>query len=109
MSDPSDLDAWLRATPYATALGVALAEVGPDRVVLELPFQEANANPGGALHGGCAASLASIGAQAAGRAVLDPPGDALFCAGVHVSYLSAAISEGTRASARTPSEIAAAR
>jgi uncharacterized protein (TIGR00369 family) len=91
---------WLAASPYARALGVALAEREPGRVVLRLPFREANANPGRALHGGCAASLAAIGAGAVARAALGPEAGPFHGAGLQVSYLAAAIGQDVVAEAR---------
>jgi uncharacterized protein (TIGR00369 family) len=42
---------------FAQFLGVSIAEVGHERAVLCLPFQEDHANQGGVLHGGATASL----------------------------------------------------
>jgi uncharacterized protein (TIGR00369 family) len=78
---------------YADGLGVRVERAGDGAVRLHVPFRDANANPGGALHGGVAASLVAIGgAEAAGGqgAVVD--------ATVH--YLAAAIEEDVVADAR---------
>jgi uncharacterized protein (TIGR00369 family) len=87
-------------SPYARALGVETAAVGADRAVLELPFREQNANPGGALHGGVAASLAVIGAHAVTRAALGEESGPWHTTALHVSYLAAAINEGVTAETR---------
>lgn len=103
MPDPDAreaLRAWIEGAPYARALGVRMGEAGDGHVQLLLPFAEANANPGKALHGGCAASLASIGAQAVARDALGPASGPWHCAGLQVSYLAAALGEDVVASAR---------
>jgi len=71
-----------------------------ERVRLRLPFAEPNANPGKALHGGCAASLASIGAQALARAALGAGSGPWHSAGLQVSYLAAALGEEVVADSR---------
>lgn len=79
--------------PYASALGVQVEPAGDGQSRLRVPFIEANANPGNALHGGVAASLVAMaGAQAVGAdgAVVD--------ATVH--YLAAAIGEDVVADGR---------
>jgi uncharacterized protein (TIGR00369 family) len=95
-----DLRAWVEDAPYARALGVRAETLSEDRVRLRLPFTEANANPGKALHGGCAASLASIGAQAVARVALGPESGPWHSAGLQVSYLAAALGEEVVAEAR---------
>lgn len=78
---------------YAAALGVRVEPAGDGAVRLHVPFQDANANPGGALHGGVAASLVAIGgAEAAGAAGVVVDGT--------VHYLAAAIGEDVAAEAR---------
>jgi uncharacterized protein (TIGR00369 family) len=100
MGEPDELRAWLEDAPYARALGVRAETLGDELVRLRLPFAEANANPGKALHGGCAASLASIGAQAVARAALGPESGPWHSAGLQVSYLAAALGEDVVAEAR---------
>jgi uncharacterized protein (TIGR00369 family) len=87
-------------SPYAAALGVEAVTVDAERAVLRLPFREQNANPGGALHGGVAASLSVIAAQAVTRAALGEASGPWHTTGLHVSYLAAAINEGVTAEAR---------
>ncbi len=53
---------WIDKSPYSAALGVVLEDLGDGTARLRLPFNEDNTNPGQVLHGGVAASLASIGA-----------------------------------------------
>lgn len=67
---------------------------------LGLPFAERNANPGNALHGGCAASLAATGGQVIARAALGTQAGPLVTAGLQVNYLAAAIDEEVLAVAR---------
>jgi uncharacterized protein (TIGR00369 family) len=94
-------DAKLAAeSPYAAALGIEVESVGPERAVLRLPFREVNANPGGALHGGVAASLAVTGALAVTRAALGEESGPWHTTGLHVSYLAAAINEAVTAEIR---------
>jgi uncharacterized protein (TIGR00369 family) len=90
---------WVLESPYARALGVVVDELAADRVHLRLPYADANANPGKALHGGNAASLGAIGAQAVARVAHgEGAGPWITCA-LHVSYLSAAIGEDVLADA----------
>jgi uncharacterized protein (TIGR00369 family) len=65
-----------------------------------LPYRDANSNPGGILHGGCAASLGVIGAQAVARAVFDASAGPWHSAQIQVEYLAAAIGEDVVADAR---------
>ncbi|MCW5890981.1 MAG: hotdog fold thioesterase [bacterium] len=78
---------------YAAALGVLVESASDGAARLRVPFADANANPGGALHGGVAASLIAIGAAAA-----TGPGGVVVDATVH--YLAAAIAEDVVADAR---------
>jgi uncharacterized protein (TIGR00369 family) len=84
---------------YAETLGMQIVELAEEHARLVLPFREANANPGGALHGGCAASLAAAGAHAVAAQAL---GDEtpLVTASLQVTYLAAAIREQVQAEAR---------
>ena len=50
---------WVEESPYTAALGTRLEKAGEDHAEILLPYQESNSNPGGALHGGCAATLAA--------------------------------------------------
>jgi len=95
-----DAGRWVEASPYTAALGMQLVSIAPEHATIALPFREANTNPGGALHGGCAASLASVGAQCVTRAALDPDTGPWHTASLQVSYLAAAIGEDVRAEAR---------
>jgi uncharacterized protein (TIGR00369 family) len=100
MAELEALRGWIEEAPFARALGVRCDALSEEQVRLRLPFAEANANPGQALHGGCAASLASIGAHAVARAALGPGSGPWHSAGLQVSYLAAAIGEEVRAEAR---------
>ena len=84
---------WVEGSPYSAALGVRARELSRERVVLELPFAEANSNPGKALHGGCAASLAAVGGQAMTRLALGESSGPWHTSALQVGYLSAAIDE----------------
>jgi uncharacterized protein (TIGR00369 family) len=100
VTEQDALRAWVEEAPYARALGVRADALDAEHVRLRLPFAEGNANPGKALHGGCAASLASIGAQALARAALGPESGPWHSAGLQVSYLAAALGEEVVAEAR---------
>jgi acyl-coenzyme A thioesterase PaaI-like protein len=58
---------WIEKSGYTAALGVVLDGVDGESAALRLPFAPQNCNPGKALHGGCAASLAVTGAHAVTR------------------------------------------
>ena len=90
---------WIEESPYTAALGVRARELARERVVLELPFAEINSNPGKALHGGCAASLAAIGGQAVTRLALGEASGPWHTCALQVGYLVAAIDEDVVASA----------
>jgi uncharacterized protein (TIGR00369 family) len=90
---------WIGKSGYTVALGVELAAIDAESATLSLPFREENANPGKALHGGCAASLAVAGAHAVTRAALGPESGPWHTAGIQVNYLAAAIDEAVTARA----------
>jgi uncharacterized protein (TIGR00369 family) len=91
---------WIEKSGYSAALGVELAELSQEGALLRLPFQEENSNPGKALHGGCAASLAVIGAHAVTRAALGEGSGPWNTCATQVNYLNAAIDEDVTAEAR---------
>jgi uncharacterized protein (TIGR00369 family) len=87
--------------PYAAALGVQVDSVDGDASRLRVPFREENSNPGGALHGGVAASVIDMAASLAGRAgVPDRTGLEHAVVDLAVTYLAAAINEDIVAEAR---------
>ena len=90
---------WIETSPYTAALGVRARALASERVVLELPFAESNSNPGKALHGGCAASLAAIGGQAVTRLALGEAAGPWNTCALQIGYLNAAIDEDVVASA----------
>jgi len=92
--------AWVEGSPYAETLGIQLASLDEAEARLALPFRVPNANPGGALHGGCAASLAVAGAGALARALQGPGAGPWHTCALQVSYLAAAIGEDVTAAAR---------
>lgn len=91
---------WIDKSPYALALGVLCDSIDEDKVSLVLPYAEQNANPGKALHGGCAASLAIIAGQAIARATLGQGAGPFHTAGLQVNYLAAAMGEEVTATGR---------
>jgi len=84
---------WVENSAYGRALGVRLFEAAATSARVALPFQETNANPGGALHGGCAASLGLIGANVVARLASGDAKAPFHTAACQVSYLAAAIGE----------------
>jgi uncharacterized protein (TIGR00369 family) len=91
---------WIAASPYAQALGVELVELTAEGARLRLPYSDANANPGRALHGGNAASLGAIGGLAVARAAQGEAAGPWHTCALQVSYLAAAIGEDVFAEAR---------
>jgi uncharacterized protein (TIGR00369 family) len=91
---------WIEQAPYHRALGAVLEELAEEHARLRLPFRAENTNPGGVLHGGVAASLASLGAQVVTRAALGEASGPWHTAVLQVGYLSAARNEDVLARAR---------
>ena len=91
---------WVEDSPYSRFLGVRLEALNENGARLLLPYRDENSNPGKALHGGCAASLAAIGGEAVARAALGPASGPWHTAQMQVSYLSAAIGESVSADAK---------
>lgn len=91
---------WICDSPYSRALGVELHSLEDGSAELGLPFKEDNSNPGGALHGGVAASLSVIGAQAVTRAALGADSGPWHTVAFQINYLAAAINEAVVAEAR---------
>jgi uncharacterized protein (TIGR00369 family) len=91
---------WVEASPYTAALGMRLDGIDGESASIALPFRDGNANPGRALHGGCAASLAAVGAQCVSRAAMGPDAGPFHTASVQINYLAAAIGEDVYAHAR---------
>ena len=90
---------WIAKSGYTAALGVVPETVDAETALLRLPFAEHNCNPGKALHGGCAASLAVTGAHAVTRAALGAESGPWHTAALQVNYLAAAIDEDVHARA----------
>jgi uncharacterized protein (TIGR00369 family) len=99
MSTTESVRRWIEESPYGAALGIRARDLASSRVVLDLPFAEANSNPGKALHGGCAASLAAVGGQAVTRLLLGEDSAPWHTAALQVGYLAAAIDEDVVATA----------
>lgn len=91
---------WIEKSGYSASLGVELSELSEEAASLRLPYKDENSNPGKALHGGCAASLAVIGAHAVARAALGEASGPWHTVSVQVNYLAAAIDETVTAEAR---------
>ena len=95
----SSVRRWVEESGYTAALGVALDRADAESAALVLPFREENCNPGKALHGGCAASLAVTGAHAVTRAALGDESGPWHTAALQVNYLAAAVGEAVTARA----------
>jgi uncharacterized protein (TIGR00369 family) len=95
-----EIRSWIEGSPYSAFLGVQLEHVDESGARLVLPYDDKNSNPGKALHGGCAASLGTIGGQAVARAALGPESGPWHSTQMQVSYLAAAIDEDVTAQAR---------
>lgn len=91
---------WVTMSPYALALGVRLTSLSEESASFLLPFNEVNANPGGALHGGVYASLSSIGGHTLARAALGEESGPWHTIGFQINYLAAAINEDVIGEAR---------
>ena len=91
---------WVEQSPYSQFLGVLLEQIDDSSARLRLPYQDANSNPGKALHGGCAASLGAIAGHAITRAALGEQAGPFHTAQMQVSYLAAAIGEEVVADAK---------
>jgi len=90
---------WVEESPYGAALGIGVASLDEGSARLELPYKDQNSNPGKALHGGCAASLAVVGGQAVTRAALGTSTAPWHSSALQVNYLAAAIGEDVHANA----------
>jgi uncharacterized protein (TIGR00369 family) len=101
MADRASLASRLEQAPYNAALGIRVEALESEQVRLCVPYQDANSNPGRALHGGVAASVINIGGSAAALAGI-ADGDDLEAGTLDlgVSYLAAAIGEDIVATAR---------
>jgi uncharacterized protein (TIGR00369 family) len=91
---------WIEKSPYSAALGVQLESLTEGAARLRLPFAEVNTNPGNVLHGGCAASLAAVGAHAVTRATLGEESGPWNSPALQVNYLAAAQEQDVIAEAR---------
>jgi uncharacterized protein (TIGR00369 family) len=90
---------WVESSPFAASLGVRLDSLGDGRALLHLPYAEANTNGDEVMHGGCAASLAAIGAGVLARAALGEAAGPFSTAALQIDYLAAAKGQGVRAEA----------
>ena len=94
-----DIYNWINQSPYGQALGMTLTALCDDAATIYLPFNEANANPGSALHGGVAASASVTAAHALTRHVLGPDTGPWHTMDFQINYLAAAIGEDISATA----------
>ena len=86
---------------YAEELGILVESVDAERSRVRVPFREGNSNPGGALHGGVAASVIDVAAALVGRAGAgDRPALEHAVVDLSVAYLAAAVNEDVRGEAR---------
>lgn len=95
-----EIKSWVEESPYSKFLGVVLEQLDDSSARLRLPYQDANSNPGKALHGGCAASIGAIAGQAIARAALGEEAGPFHTAQMQVCYLAAAIGQDVVANAK---------
>jgi len=91
---------WVDQSAYSQTIGMTLANLTDEAATIALPFAEANANPGNALHGGVAASAAVTAAHALARHVLGADTGPWHTMDFQINYLAAAIGEEIKATAR---------
>ncbi len=94
------VDRWLADSAYAQALGVVADAIDGSAARLHLPYADALSNGDQVMHGGCAASLAALGAQAVTRAALGADSGPWNTSALQLSYLAAAKSQGVVAQVR---------
>jgi uncharacterized protein (TIGR00369 family) len=94
------INRWIETSPYAQELGVQLESLAEGTATLRLSFAEKLTNGDEVMHGGCAASLAAMGAQTVTRATLGEDSGPWHTVGLQVNYLAAAKSQGVVARAR---------
>ena len=94
-----EVKSWVEKSPYGLALGVSLSQLSEQAAQLTLPYRDENSNPGRVLHGGVAASLSVISAQAVTRAALGPESEPWHTIGFQINYLAAAMGEAVVADA----------
>jgi uncharacterized protein (TIGR00369 family) len=93
--------AFVPASPFVGHLGIRLAELEPDRAVLELPFDERLATLGEVIHGGAIATLIDTAGMAAAWADDERPESFRgSTVSMNVDYLAAAAGTDLRAGAR---------
>ena len=86
---------------YAEELGILVEQVAAEHSRIRVPFRDGNSNPGGALHGGVAASVVDVAAAFVGRAgVEDRRGLEHAVVDLSIAYLAAAINEDIVGEAR---------
>jgi uncharacterized protein (TIGR00369 family) len=86
---------------FAGRLGVTIADVAPDRAVLELPYRPSHMNAGGVLNGGASASLMILAATLAAWTGVDLDAKTqLGCVDFAVQYLAPGRDEDVVAEAR---------
>ena len=89
------------ADAFARRLGVAIADLAPDRATLVLPYRDEHMNAAGVLNGGCSASLLLMAATVAAWSGmdLDAPRE-LGCVDLALQYLAAGAEDDVTATAR---------
>ena len=80
----------LGGSPVASRIGIRLAEIEPDRVVVALPFRPDNVTLGRIVHGGVIATLIDIAGAAASASGADGKTAGGATASMTVAYLAPA-------------------
>ena len=84
------IDAVLIGSPVARGLGIALAEISRDRIVLRLPFSADNITVGTIVHGGVIATLIDTAAAAASVSGLSVAPKGAATSSLTITYLAPA-------------------
>jgi uncharacterized protein (TIGR00369 family) len=93
--------AWFEHSPFIGELGLRLVEMEPDRVVVEMPFEDKLATAGELIHGGAISGLVDTTAALAAWSGHDlAAGTRWGTVGITVNFLSGAEGEALIAEGR---------
>src|SRR5215217_633081 len=92
---------WLGNSPFVAHLGIRIDEMGSDRAVLSMPFNDSLPTMGDIVHGGAISSLVDTAAAAAAWSGADvPERPRASTVGITVDFLRPARGQGVSADAR---------
>ena len=93
--------AWFEHSPFIGELGLRLVEMEPDRVVVEMPFEDKLATAGKLIHGGAISGLLDTTAALAAWSGHDlAAGTRWGTVGITINFLSGAEGEALTAEGR---------